>query len=166
MGFFILQKQLDNQGIFVIRSKLSNTAYLFLELYGSTTWQSRSFREISRTFYASRNYWIILVFFQWMLKEKLPFVLINTLLLHIPLLALTHGQNDGQIEKQIHSLHVGWRYWESICCYKKIIRELHQDRKDTLALRGLEELFLQLCCCVSFLFGREIGFGFTYYLCT
>ena len=28
-----------------------------------------------------------------MLKEKLPIFLINTLLLHIPLLALTHGQN-------------------------------------------------------------------------
>jgi hypothetical protein len=34
------------------------------------------------------------------------------------------------------------------------------------ASRGLEELFLQLCCCVSFWFWREIGFGFTYYLCT
>ncbi len=36
---------------------------------------------------------------------------------------------------------------------------------NTLALRGLEELFLQLCCCVSFWFWRGIGFGFTY-LCT
>jgi hypothetical protein len=26
--------------------------------------------------------------------------------------------------------------------------------------------FFQLCCCVSFLFWREIGFSFTYYLCT
>ncbi len=26
--------------------------------------------------------------------------------------------------------------------------------------------FFQLCCCVSFLFWREIGFGFIYYLCT
>ncbi len=34
------------------------------------------------------------------------------------------------------------------------------------ASRGLEELFLRLCCCVSFLFWREIGFGFTYYLCS
>jgi hypothetical protein len=25
--------------------------------------------------------------------------------------------------------------------------------------------FFQLCCCVSFLFWREIGFGSTYYLC-
>ena len=37
---------------------------------------------------------------------------------------------------------------------------------ETLASHGLEELFLQLGCCVSFLFWREIGFGFTYYLCT
>jgi hypothetical protein len=34
---------------------------------------------------------------------------------------------------------------------------------DTLAVRGLEELFFQLCCCVSFWFWREIiGFSFTY----
>jgi hypothetical protein len=32
---------------------------------------------------------------------------------------------------------------------------------NTLAVRGLEELFFQLCCCVSFLFWREKGFGFT-----
>ncbi len=32
----------------------------------------------------------------------------------------------------------------------------------TFALRGLEELFFQLCCCVSFWFWQEIGFGFTY----
>jgi hypothetical protein len=36
----------------------------------------------------------------------------------------------------------------------------------TPATCGLEEPFFQLCCCVSFLFWREIGFGFTYYLCT
>ncbi len=28
--------------------------------------------------------------------------------------------------------------------------------------RGLEEPFFQLCCCVSFWFWREIGFGCTY----
>jgi hypothetical protein len=36
-----------------------------------------------------------------MLKEKLPIFLINTLLLHIPLLALTDGQNEGQRNKLI-----------------------------------------------------------------
>jgi hypothetical protein len=34
------------------------------------------------------------------------------------------------------------------------------------ALRGLEEPFFQLCCCVSFCFWREIGFGFYILLCT
>jgi hypothetical protein len=34
---------------------------------------------------------------------------------------------------------------------------------NTLALRGLVEPFFQLCCCVRFLFWREIGLGFTYY---
>ncbi len=42
---------------------------------------------------------------------------------------------------------------------------LNYRRTNTLAARGLEELFLQLCCCVSFWFWRGIGFGFTY-LCT
>jgi hypothetical protein len=50
-----------------------------------------------------------------MLKEKLPFVLINTLLLHIPLLALTHGQMELRMEEQIHSLCVGWRTFFSSC---------------------------------------------------
>ncbi len=30
------------------------------------------------------------------------------------------------------------------------------------ASRGLEEPFFQLCCCVSFWFWQEIGFGCTY----
>ncbi len=34
----------------------------------------------------------------------------------------------------------------------------------TLAARGLEELFFQLCFCVSFWFWQEIGFGFIYYV--
>jgi hypothetical protein len=34
---------------------------------------------------------------------------------------------------------------------------------NTLASCGLVEPFFQLCCCVSFLFWREIGFGFIYY---
>jgi hypothetical protein len=63
-------------------------------------------------------------------RKKLPIFLINTLLLHIPLLAFTDRQNDREM--------------------------------NTLAARGLEELFFQLCCCVSFWFWREIGFGFTY----
>ena len=47
-----------------------------------------------------------------MLKEKLPIFLINTLLLHIPLLALL---TDGITERQIHWLRVGWRIFFSSC---------------------------------------------------
>jgi hypothetical protein len=53
-----------------------------------------------------------------------------TLLLYIPLLALTDRINEGE--------------------------------SNTLAARELEEVFFQLCCCVSFWFWREIGFGFTH----
>ncbi len=40
LSFFILEKHLASQGMFLIRSKLSNTAYLFLALFGSTALQS------------------------------------------------------------------------------------------------------------------------------
>jgi hypothetical protein len=40
------------------------------------------------------------------------------------------------------------------------------EKRNTLAMHGLEEPFFQLCCYVSVLFWREIGFCFTYYLCT
>ncbi len=39
------------------------------------------------------------------MKEKLPFVLLNTLLLHIPLLALTDGLTELQMEEQVNP---GW----------------------------------------------------------
>ncbi len=84
------------------------------------------FSKISRPFFASRNLWIIVVFLQFTLIEKSPFVLINTLLLHIPLLALTHRQKEWQTEKRIHLLRMNWR-----------------------------KIF-QLCCCVSFLVVAEI----------
>jgi hypothetical protein len=35
---------------------------------------------------------------------------------------------------------------------------------ETLAARGLEELVFQLCCCVSFWFWWEIGFGLHTYV--
>ncbi len=55
-----------------------------------------------------------------MLKEKLPLVLINTLLLHIPLLALTDGLTEIQMEERIHSLCVGWRNLFSSCAEIRI----------------------------------------------
>jgi hypothetical protein len=68
-----------------------------------------------------------------MLKEKLPFIFINTHLLHIPLLALTDGRTELQMEEQIHLLHVGWRNFFSICAVVSV-----------------------------FWFWREIDFGVTY----
>jgi hypothetical protein len=50
-----------------------------------------------------------------MLIEKLPFILVNTLLLHIPLLALTDTQTEWQTEEQTLSLRMGWRNFFSSC---------------------------------------------------
>ena len=51
LGFFILQKQLASQGMFLIKSKLSITAYNFLAFYGSTdltvTIDSQKYRDPS-----------------------------------------------------------------------------------------------------------------------
>ncbi len=43
LGFFILKKQLASQDVFLVRSKLSITVYLFLLLYRSTSLQSLLF---------------------------------------------------------------------------------------------------------------------------
>ncbi len=50
LGFFILEKQLASQDMFLIRSKLSITAYLFLVLYRSTSLQSLLFLKYTKTF--------------------------------------------------------------------------------------------------------------------
>ncbi len=89
--------------------------------------------KILRSLCASRKKWMITVFLQRMPKDKLSIFLINTLLLHFPLLALTDRRNDR--------------------------------KTNTPAARGLEELFFQLCCCVSvFWFWQEVGFGVLTYL--
>ncbi len=50
LGFFILEKQLASQDMFLIRSQLSITAYLFLLLYRSTSLQSLSFLKNIETY--------------------------------------------------------------------------------------------------------------------
>jgi hypothetical protein len=67
--------------------------------------------KIPRTFCASRNKRIIVVFLQHTLKEKLPIFLINTLLLHIPLLALTDRQNDRRRDKYTHCAWAGGMFF-------------------------------------------------------
>jgi hypothetical protein len=121
-GFFILQKQWHANFLLLCIS--------FLLCMDLQPYSHDRFSKILRTFYANRKSWIIVVFLLRTLNGKLPIFLINTLLLHIPLLALTDR----------------WNYRGT----------------NTLAARGLEELFFQLCCFVSFWFWREIDFGFTY----
>ncbi len=140
--FFILEKQLASQNMFLVRSKLSITTYLFLVFYRSHLYSHNHFLKISTPFGVSRNWWIIVVFFQsnslririlsqkyrdllqpyscnrfskilrtfyasrksriivvflqHTLKEKSPIFLINTLLLYIPLLALSDRWNYRQ----------------------------------------------------------------------
>ncbi len=50
LGFCILEKQLSSQDMFLVRSKLSITACLFLVLYRSTSLQSLSFLKNIETF--------------------------------------------------------------------------------------------------------------------
>ncbi len=90
------------------------------------------FAKISRTFCASRNWWKIVVFLQCTLKEKLPIFLINTFLLHIPLLALTDRQNDWQRNKYTCCV------WAGVTFFPVVL------------------------LCQFFGFWWEIGFGVTY----
>ena len=50
LSFFILEKQLASQNMFLTRSKLSITPYLFLVLYRSTASQSQSFVKNIKSF--------------------------------------------------------------------------------------------------------------------
>ncbi len=118
-----------------MRSKLSVTVYLILALNGSTAIQSWLFLKNIENFV-------------WFPKQYLlGFFILEKQLANIPgrgflflrntllLYSLSpYRWTESQTEKWIHLLHVGWK-----------------------------NLFFQLCCCVSFLFWREIGFGCTYY---
>jgi hypothetical protein len=75
----------------------------------------------------------------------------NTLLLYILLLALT----DRKTDRESHTLAL-----------RGLEEPAHAScglEEPAHALHGLEEPFFQLCCCVSFWFWQEIGFGCTYY---
>ncbi len=76
--------------------------------------------------------------------KKLPIFLVNTLLLYIPLLALTHGQKKGQ-RNELILFGLGNQ--------KKLVPPGYT----CCAWAG--RTFFQLCCRVSFWFWREIGFG-------
>ncbi len=69
-----------------------------------------------------------------------------------------------KIQRVSYSTHLSGKH-----SFTLLSQPLLKDRKtdgesNTFAARGLEGLFFQLCCCVSFWFWREIGFGFIYYV--
>jgi hypothetical protein len=78
-----------------MRSKLSATVYLFLALNGYTTLQSQLLLKNIENFLCKYKLVNNRSIPSMHAEKKLPILLINTLLLHIPLLALTHRQNDG-----------------------------------------------------------------------
>ncbi len=65
-------------------------------------------------------------------------------------------------ERQITNLSVKHSFTLSLS--QPLLTDGITDRGEkTLASHGLVEHCFQLCCCVSFLFWWEIGFGFIYY---
>jgi hypothetical protein len=80
------------------------------------------YSKISRTIGASRNKWIIVVFLQCMLKRKITFRSRKHFFTPYPSLS-PYSQTDKMTDRGTN----------------------------TLAARGLEELFFPLCYCVSFL---------------
>ncbi len=63
-GFFIFVKQLASQNNFLVKSELSLTTYLFLVSINQHHYNHDRFSKILRSFCRSRNWWIIIVFFQ------------------------------------------------------------------------------------------------------
>ncbi len=104
------------------------------------------FSKILRTFYA---------------KGKIPFVLINTLLLHIPLLALTHGQNDGWRDTYTRCMWAGGTFFPVVLLCQLFGFWWEIGFGFTYLCT---QSTIHLCCCVSFWFWREIVFGVTYVL--
>jgi hypothetical protein len=96
---------------------------------------------------------MIVVFLQRTLKEKLPFILINTLLLHIPLLTLTDGQKDRQRNKYTCYAWAGQTFFQLCCCVSFLVA--------AGIVLGDTHLPYQLCRCVFFLLQRGIVFGCT-----
>ncbi len=118
-------------------SILASLTYLFLALYGSTTIQTRSFlKNIENFLWFPKQY--LLDFF---ILEKQLAIIPDRGFLFLCNTLLLYSPSP---------------YW----------RTERRTESNTLATRGLKYAFFQLCCCVSFLFWQEIGFGFTYYLHT
>jgi hypothetical protein len=83
----------------------------------------------------------------------------NTLLLHIPLLALTDRKTGRLTEEQIHLLRVGWRNFFSSCADVSVFWFWQE-----IGFGVTYVLKVQYSCGIVlvFWFWREIVFGVTY----
>ncbi len=74
-----------------------------------------------------------------------------------------HSIPSMHVERQITNLSVkhSFTLYPSLNPYRWT--ESRTEKQIHLLCMGWVEPFFQLCCCVSFWFWREIGFGFTYY---
>ena len=92
---------------------------------------------------------MIIVFLQCTLKEKLPIFLINTLLLHIPLLALTDGRNYGQRNEYTCYAWAGGTFFPVVLLCQFFVLAGNRFWFYIL-LMYLGYRTIQLWCCVSF----------------
>ncbi len=116
----------------------------FLLCMNLQPYSNNCFSKISRTlfYFLNNTYWVS--FFQRnnLLIFRTGNSCFSVKLFYSTLLALTHGQKHGRRDTYTRFAWAGGT---------------------SHASPGLEEPFFQLCCCVSFLFWQEIGFGCTYY---
>ncbi len=168
--------------MFHIRSELSITAYLLLVLYRSTSLQSLSFLKNIETFmwkqklmnncsipskqqpynhdrFSKISGASTTVQSQSFLKTIKTYLGKQKTLNDCSIPSM-HAERKITICSHKHS----FTPYPSLSPYSRMDRMTDRGT-NTLAARGLEELFFQFCCCVSFWLWRDIGLGFTY-LCT
>ena len=121
---------------------------LFLALYGSTTIQSLLFlKNIKNFVWFPKQY--LLGFF--LLEKQLANILDGVSCFSVTLFYFTLFCCGGKPNLVRFTL-----FYSTLLT----LTDGMTDRgTNTLASRGLVEPFFQLCCCVSILFWREIGFG-------
>ncbi len=124
---------------------------LFLALYGSTTDRHDSFSKISRTLFDFLNntYWVSLF-----LRNNLLIFRTGVSCFSVSLFYSTLFCCGGKANLVRFTL-----FYSTL---STLMDRMTDRGTNTLASCGLVEPFFQLCCCVSFLFWREIVFGVLY----
>ncbi len=122
-------------------SKISRTLFDFLNnIYCVSFFQ----RNSSLIFWTGVSCYSVALFYSTLFCCGGKANLVWFTLFYSTLLALTYRQTDGRTDGETNTL---------------ALRGLEEPAH---ASPGLREPFFQLCCCVSFWFWQEIGFGCTY----